>query len=90
MTGKESIKTTGANTTVAVNQATIDFGSFPKSEKQERSFILTNTDNQLLVIQDVTTSCGCTKVEYSKEPVRPGGIIGTESGLRSGESRIFQ
>lgn len=75
MTGKETSKTTGTTTTVAVNQTTIDFGSFPQPKKQERSFVLTNTGNQLLVIQDVTTSCGCTKVEYSKEPVRPGGTL---------------
>ena len=75
MTGKETSKTTGTTTTVAVNQTTIDFGSFQKTEKQERSFVLTNTGNQLLVIQDVTTSCGCTKVEYSKEPVRPGASL---------------
>ena len=75
MTGKETSKSTGTTTTISVNQATIDFGSFQKSEKQERSFILTNTGNQLLVIQDVTTSCGCTKVEYSKEPVRPGASL---------------
>ena len=75
ITGKETSKPTGTTTTVAVNQTTIDFGIFPKSEKQERSFVLTNTGNQVLVIQDVTTSCGCTKVEYSKEPVRPGASL---------------
>ena len=75
ITGKESPITVGNSTKVSVNQTTIDFGSFPKSEKQERTFILTNTGNQLLVIQDVTTSCGCTKVEYSKEPVRPSGTL---------------
>lgn len=75
ITGKESPKTVGNSTTVAVNQTTIDFGSFPQPKKQERSFVLTNMGNQLLVIQDVTTSCGCTKVEYSKEPVRPGGTL---------------
>ena len=75
ITGKESPKTVGNSTTVSVNQTTIDFGRFPKTEKQERTFVLTNTGNQLLVIQDVTTSCGCTKVEYSKEPVRPGGTL---------------
>jgi hypothetical protein len=53
----------------------LDFGSFPVSEQQERSFMLTNTGNSLLVIQDVTTSCGCTKVEYAKEPARPGCIL---------------
>ena len=58
-------------TTVSIDSTVMDFGSFPKSEKQERSFLLTNTGNNLLVIQDIITSCGCTKVEYSKEPVRP-------------------
>ena len=62
-------------TTVSINSTVIDFGSFPKEEKQERSFILTNTGNGLLVIQDIVTSCGCTKVEYSKEPVRPGETL---------------
>ena len=75
ITGKESTKKTSTTTRVKVNQTTIDFGGFPKTEKQERTFILTNTGNQLLVIQDVTTSCGCTKVEYKKEPVRPGATL---------------
>ena len=51
------------------------FGNFPKEEKQERSFVLTNTGKGLLAIQDIITSCGCTKVEYSKEPVRQGGTL---------------
>ena len=33
---------------------------------------VTNTGSELLVINDVTTSCGCTEVEFSREPVRPG------------------
>ena len=31
-----------------------------------------SANNNLPVIQDVTTSCGCTKGSYNKEPVRPG------------------
>ena len=62
-------------TTVSIDSTVMDFGCFPMSEKQERSFVLTNTGNNLLVIQDIVTSCGCTKVEYSKEPVRPGGTL---------------
>lgn len=69
------MKIVGFTVKLSVNQTTIDFGSFPQSEKQERSFVLTNSGNQLLVIQDVTTSCGCTKVKYSKEPVRPDGTL---------------
>ena len=62
-------------TEVSIDNTIMDFGSFPKEEKQERSFILTNMGKGLLVIQDVVTSCGCTKVEYSKEPVRPNGTL---------------
>ena len=75
LTGNRSSKSSGTTTQVSINQAELDFGSFPKEEKQERSFVLTNTGKGLLVIQDIVTSCGCTKVEYSKEPVRPGGAL---------------
>lgn len=71
--GKTASK--GTLTEVSIDNTIMDFGSFPKEEKQERSFVLTNTGKGLLVIQDIVTSCGCTKVEYSKEPVRPNGTL---------------
>ena len=74
---KGNVKTTSNEkyTTVSIDTMVMDFGNFSMAEKQERSFVLTNTGNNLLVIQDIVTSCGCTKVEYSKEPVRPGGTL---------------
>ena len=75
VTGKRFSKSSGQTAHVSINQTDLDFGSFPKEEKQERSFVLTNIGKGLLVIQDIVTSCGCTKVEYSKEPVRPGGTL---------------
>ena len=75
ITGSCSETPQGAKTQVSVNHAELDFGSFPKAEKQERSFVLTNTGTSLLVIHDVTTSCGCTKVKYNNQPVRPGETI---------------
>ena len=73
--GKTKISQADNVTSVSVDQTVMDFGSFPQMEKQERGFVLTNTGKGLLVIQDILTSCGCTKVEYSKEPVRPGGTL---------------
>ena len=75
VTGSRSSKSSGTTTQVSINQTELDFETFPKEEKQEGSFVLTNTGNGLLVIQDITTSCGCTKVEYSKEPVLPGDTL---------------
>ena len=75
ITGSRSSQPSGQTTEVSVNQTVIDFGRFPKDEKQERSFVLTNKGKRLLVVHDVVTSCGCTKVEYSKQPVRPGETL---------------
>jgi hypothetical protein len=73
--GRTKGQQTSSITSVSINQTTIDFGSFPQSDIQEGSFILTNMGNSLLVIQDIITSCGCTKVEYSKEPIRSGDTL---------------
>ena len=75
ITGNQESKKSEIITQVSVNQTEIDFGTFPKTEKQERSFVLTNTGKQLLVVHDVVTFCGCTKVECSKQPVRPGETL---------------
>ena len=75
ITGNEGTKSSATQTQVSVSQTVVDFGKFPMHEKKEHSFALINTGNNVLAVQDVITSCGCTKAEYSKEPVRPGGTL---------------
>lgn len=36
------------------------------------TFTLTNTGDKPAVIYNVTTTCGCTDVDWTKEPIRPG------------------
>lgn len=36
------------------------------------TFTLTNTGSKPVVIYNVTTTCGCTDVEWTREPIRPG------------------
>ena len=52
-----------------------DFGVILLTDTREHVFKLVNTGNKPLVIYDVVTSCGCTKAEYSKAPVRPGETL---------------
>lgn len=75
LAGSEGTKTSATQTRVSVSQTVVDFGRFPMQDKKEYRFALTNTGSKVLVIQDIVTSCGCTKVEYDKEPVRPGGTL---------------
>lgn len=50
-----------------------DFGTIKEVDGPvSYSFEFTNTGNEPLVIINVNASCGCTRPEYSKEPIRPG------------------
>lgn len=50
-----------------------DFGVFKEeSGRQSYNFIVTNTGNTPLVIQNVIPSCGCTTPDWTKEPIMPG------------------
>lgn len=89
VTGSRSSKSSGQTTQVSVSQTVLDFGSFPKDEKQERSFVLTNTGKSLLVVQDIITSCGCTKVEYPKEPARLGETLEVKVTYEAEEAGYF-
>jgi hypothetical protein len=51
---------------------TYDFGSIPQGVPVQARFDFTNTGNEPLIITDVQKTCGCTKTEWSKEPVMPG------------------
>ena len=60
------------NTKVAIDKTSISLGRFNWQKEQKATFTLKNTGNKPLVVQDINTSCGCTSVSYSKEPVQPG------------------
>lgn len=49
-----------------------DFGEFDWRIPQCCTFTIQNGKKDLLIVQDITTSCGCTTVEYFKEPVPTG------------------
>ena len=53
LTGDKVIKVETPMTKVSLAVESVDFGSFPQSEKQERKFTLTNTGQHVLVIYDV-------------------------------------
>lgn len=62
-------------TEVSVKDANIALGRFDWQKEQKIVFTLKNVGDDLLLIEDVTTSCGCTTVTYSKEPVRSGQTV---------------
>ncbi|MFD1096686.1 DUF1573 domain-containing protein [Salegentibacter chungangensis] len=51
---------------------TIDYGEIKKGSDGVRVFEFTNTGNAPLVIENVTSSCGCTIPKKPDGPIQPG------------------
>jgi hypothetical protein len=49
-----------------------DFGKIIQGEKVSFAFKFRNTGKSLLLISNVSTSCGCTVTDFPKEPIKPG------------------
>lgn len=76
-------------TKVNVDRTSISLGNFNWQKEQKVTFTLTNTGNKPLVIQGVNTSCGCTSVAYSKEPVMPGEEIALDVTYKADHPEHF-
>lgn len=50
-----------------------NWGMVREGEQLTADFSFENTGNAPLIITDAKVQCTCTKVEFPKEPVKPGG-----------------
>jgi hypothetical protein len=58
---------------IAFDKTRHDFGKVSEGDgAASYDFTFKNTGSTPLIIQNVTTTCGCTTPEWTKEPVRPG------------------
>lgn len=89
LTGMQESKPKNIQTELTLDKVEIDLGAFPMDEMKEGKFLLTNTGKSPLLVYDVVTSCGCTKVEYGKKPVRPGEVLELTIRYEADESGRF-
>jgi archaellum component FlaF (FlaF/FlaG flagellin family) len=78
---------TAANNTTIANAADApvmkfdnemhDFGKISPGDKVTYDFKFTNTGKSPLIITDAIATCGCTKPEWPRTPIKPGenGVI---------------
>ena len=63
-----------AQPVMKISSAEHDFGKFKEEAgSQKYDFVVMNTGNQPLVIQNIVASCGCTTPEWTKGPIPPKG-----------------
>jgi len=59
------------------DEAAFDFGKIKVGDKVTHEYKFTNTGTMPVIISDSYATCGCTKPEWPKTPVKPGesGVI---------------
>lgn len=64
---------------------THDFGVIQRGPVAMHTFEFTNVGTEPIIVMNVTPSCGCTNVEWSKSPVLPGQKGFIQLGLKTEE-----
>jgi len=54
-----------------IDSASYDFGTIKEGEVIEHDFKFRNDGEYPLILNNITTSCGCTTPEWPKEPIGP-------------------
>lgn len=57
-------------TEIVLDKKSVNFGTFKWQDEKQTDFVIQNIGSELLVIDNIDTSCGCISVDYSKEPVK--------------------
>jgi hypothetical protein len=61
-----------SNSEMTFSQSKIDLGKLKQNNPKDTSFIFKNIGKELLVIQNVETSCGCNVPQWTKKPIGEG------------------
>ena len=59
-------------TTIKFDALEKNLGQVREGYKAVAKFVITNTGNDNLLIQNVNVSCGCTQPQFDARPIRPG------------------
>lgn len=71
-TDQKAELSTGKAAAVKWEMTSYSFGDIPQNDPKTVEFTFTNTGDKPVFITNAEASCGCTKLEYKKEPILPG------------------
>jgi len=81
----------GKGPRIAVEPPSFNFGEALKGKELAKEFSIRNFGNEDLLIQGVTTTCGCTVADGYARVVKPGGSTPLQVKLRTqGTGRIVK
>lgn len=78
-----------ADEVMKVSADKYDFGKIKQGVPVTTNFIITNTSDKPLMIENAWAGCGCTTPEYSKEPIPAGGTSVLKVGYNAASMGHF-
>lgn len=87
--GDHSVAKPAIQTTATLEPTEVNFGKFTMKEKRTAELVVTNNGDQPLELLEAISSCGCTDVTFSKEPVSPGKSITVQICFTPQETGMF-
>ena len=72
------------NPRIALDAALLELGDVPNGVVAERDVVVTNTGNVPLVVDSITTSCGCTSAVLEPMTIAPGATGNLHIAFDSG------
>lgn len=68
----------------------IDFGEIKQNVPKTAEFELTNTGTAPIIINNAIPSCGCTNLDYPKDPIKPGQTVKIKTTYNAAATGAFQ
>lgn len=73
-----------------LKESEFDFGKIAQGKPVTHVFEVVNTGNELLSLENVQASCGCTTPEWSKDPIAPGATQKITVGYNAATEGPFE
>lgn len=92
LSGKETSSHKDAEilkTKIYIDDTSLSLGNFNWENEQNAVLKLKNVGDNPLVIDAVSTSCGCAKVKFDRKPIAPGGSASIDVIYRAEHSGYF-
>ena len=67
-----------------------DFSKIPQGKPVYYTFVINNTSNQPLKLDNVQASCGCTTPEWSQDLIAPGSSSSVKVGYNAAAEGYFE
>ena len=73
-----------------LKETAFDFGKIAQGKPVTHVFEVINTGNEILSLENVQASCGCTTPEWSKDPIAPGATQKITVGYNAATEGPFE